>query len=279
MFPRIVKSQMLAWLTDTIQSESALPTDHEIVERFDLSGVEIARSLLATLADEGAITIRGFGAERRIALGRPPRASMHEKPLRTIVKRVSGKREVDLDEGLARIRSILDRGKSATAPGDAADDPIDEAPEAIALPEPKPRSVSPTIVPACDGESEGAQESITPARVPAPHPIVEIDLKHRPLPSRMPDGSVQINIKLPPDLFPVLDARAASRDMRASAAARDILIDALTATDGAPDQVGKPMIRARVIVAHRVDGREFGAFVTHLIDLGLREHLRAASRA
>ncbi|WP_277969284.1 hypothetical protein [Sphingomonas echinoides] len=126
--PRIIQQQMLDWIKNSLSLRSALPTDTQIVDRFNLRGVESARSLLADLADAGEITIKGHGATRSIALGRKEKTfEPAPRPTPAVVARIGGKRaddeKVQIDTAAARIREIIERGKepaSENATSDAA---------------------------------------------------------------------------------------------------------------------------------------------------------------
>ncbi len=66
-------------------------------------------------------------------------------------------------------------------------------------------------------------------------------------------------------------AIAEAEDSFPSTIAAELLVEALDARAAPPP--GKPLLRAAVLAALRDDGRPFGQFITHLIDLGLAVHL------
>ena len=167
--PRIIRSQMLDWIKNSIELGAALPTDAQIVDRFNLTGSESARSLLADLADAGEITIKGYGDARRITLGRKRELPNAHRPLPSVVKRSAGKRvDADVESTAAKIRDIIARGKKAVAPVLA--DP-ERAP--LATVGAIPIAATSPAVDSVNG-SEGAQVSV--ATTPAPHPFVGTDL-------------------------------------------------------------------------------------------------------
>ncbi|GEM72036.1 hypothetical protein SAQ01S_18020 [Sphingomonas aquatilis NBRC 16722] len=107
---RFALTTMLDWiercLTDGI---ALLPTDAEIMERYGFTSPEHARTLLAELADAGKITIRGYGADRVIVLGRV-RAAV--APLPRVVppaRRV----DAEIDQAVTKIRGIVNRQGAA----------------------------------------------------------------------------------------------------------------------------------------------------------------------
>jgi hypothetical protein len=133
--PRIIQQQMLDWIKNSVSLRSALPTDAQIVDRFNLTGVESARSALADLADAGEITIKGHGASRTIALGRKAKTfEPAPRPTPAVVARVGGKRTDDenaqIQETTDKIRAIIERGRPPVpenATSDAAKERLNAA--------------------------------------------------------------------------------------------------------------------------------------------------------
>ncbi|MFZ3483895.1 hypothetical protein [Sphingomonas sp. 3-13AW] len=82
------KRLMLEWIHDCADAGSAMPTDAAIMERFGFGSEEIARTLLADLADAKSIQIRGAGRDREILLPesvvKPFRTSSVERLPRTV---------------------------------------------------------------------------------------------------------------------------------------------------------------------------------------------------
>lgn len=228
--PRILQQQLLDLIRISIDGGREAPSDDAIAARFNLRGIETARSLLADLADQGAITISGFGPTRRITLGRntvQPKPA--PRPIPAVVKRTAGARDGSIDAGLAKISQILARGRSAVAP-----DTKRAAPR-------KPISVSPKTSPGpkpCDAVGEGAQQGSSLARVAAPHPIIGMEMPRRPVTAPVADATPpkqpgktrgrdaesraapiaprserrQLNIHFPSDAFAKLEDRAAVAD-------------------------------------------------------------------
>jgi len=128
--PRIIQQQMLDWIKNSLSLRSALPTDAQIVDRFNLTGVESARSLLADLADAGEITIKGHGSSRTIALGRKAKTfEPAPRPTPAVVARIGRKRTDDekaqIQETTDKIRAIIERGRTPD-PKDATSDEAKE---------------------------------------------------------------------------------------------------------------------------------------------------------
>lgn len=261
---RIIQQQMLDWIKNSIGLRSALPTDAQIVDRFNLSGVESARSLLADLADAGEITIKGFGPSRTITIGRKARAfEAAPRPTPAVVARLGGKRADDekaqIDVAAARIRAIVERGKSpAVAPAPA---PAEEAVEAVIA----------TAAP------ERATTELPAIEPPAPAPAAALAESVRRL-SRAEaaiatrDVRRQLNIHFPLDQFDKLAALADAAGETPGAFARGTLISCIDR---------KPRVPAAVTVAALREKAPVIDFADRMMALGLAAyaHERAGSAA
>lgn len=253
--PRIIQQQMLDWIKNSLSLRSALPTDAQIVDRFNLTGVESARSLLADLADAGEITIKGFGATRTITIGRKARTfEAAARPTPAVVTRVGGKRttdeQVQIDMTAARIREIVERRKQpATAPSPAS-----------------------TVIPVV---AAPVVEEVVAAAVIAEQPVLEpieraattsLDIVRLPTaPGRAPlrqetavatrDARRQLNIHFPHDQFEKLTALANGEGSSAAAFARATLISCLDRKPRVPAAVTAAALREQspvVDFAHRM---------------------------
>lgn len=112
---RLNLNAMFDWIERNATHDVRMPTDGEICERFNFESRESARTLLAELADAGKITIRGYGDDRVITIGRSksalspaPRA---EPPVR--------KADPEVERVAARITEIVQRGSKAVAAANA----------------------------------------------------------------------------------------------------------------------------------------------------------------
>lgn len=122
-YSRLTQIQMLDWLRQRIEADQPTPSDDEICERFNFASAERARSLLADLAERKEITVKGFGAERVITLGREPVAvPATPRPVPTVIKR-----DPTIDKAAAKIVSIMKREPArqaeASAPASAREEP------------------------------------------------------------------------------------------------------------------------------------------------------------
>lgn len=103
--------RMLSWIEQRLDTGHATPTDAEICELFGFDSTESARTLLAELADAGKITIKGYGPDRRIALGRSKGAIAGVGRVAPTVK----KADADVDRAAARLAEIVRRGRKPAA--------------------------------------------------------------------------------------------------------------------------------------------------------------------
>ncbi len=289
--PRILQQQLLDLIRTTFDAGRELPSDEAISERFNLSGIEAARSLYADLADRGAITIKGFGPSRVITLGRntvAPRPA--PRPTPAVVKRTAGARDGSIDAGLAKISEILARGRAAVAP-----ETMREAPA-------KPIPVSPAVARSTgpDVAGEGAQQGLSPARVAAPHPIVdtvlepeivaEIERRADPAPAiakrngaaSRPEAAAaakqernaamraarrQLNMNFRPEDFARIEFRATAAGLMPGTYAREQLLALL---DGTPlATTTRTIIPASLAAAAIRDGFPVVDFAQRMMALGL----------
>jgi len=244
---KLTKCQMLDWIKERLERGEAMMTDEEIVDRFVLTGVESARVLLAELADEGAITIQWNAPGRPIALGRRERRLTNSPaPIRPALKS-----DPLVDAGVNKIISIVNRGSRKCQPPR----PSDPSPSHAVTPNPR-RSIS--RLPTAPGRK----------------------LESQPQRQAQAAGSKQINSKVDPATYDAVNALAKDCGLSASAMCARLVQDALTARLGRAEvPAGKPLIRAGVLRAFRADGREFGEFLTYLIDLGLEAHRQSGTAA
>lgn len=102
---RLALTTMLDRIERCLADGQRLPTDAEIMELYGFTSPEQARTLLAELADAGKITIRGYGANRVILLGRV-KSTVAPLPRATPAAR---KVDVEVDRAVAKIREIVTR--------------------------------------------------------------------------------------------------------------------------------------------------------------------------
>lgn len=116
---RIAKDRMFEWIARCIEEGSAPPDDAAICEEFGFTSAESARTLLSDLADAGRITVKGWGGNRTIAIGRVRVASAPERAPRPhpSVRRA----DPDVDEAAARIMAIVRRGRTPSPDAAAAE--------------------------------------------------------------------------------------------------------------------------------------------------------------
>lgn len=104
---RLAKDQMFAWIERCLDEGAALPDDAAICDRFNFASPESARTLLSDLADAGRITIRGWGEDRQIAIGRARAASPPSPKPQPSIARFNP----DDDRDAERILAIARRGR------------------------------------------------------------------------------------------------------------------------------------------------------------------------
>lgn len=124
-FSRLTQIQMLDWLRNCVEAETPMPDDAAICERFELASPDRARALLADLAERKEITIKGYGDNRVITLGKTPVAApASPRPVPTVVKR-----DTSVERTAEKIVSIVKREAKASTPAvPPAQDSGDQAP-------------------------------------------------------------------------------------------------------------------------------------------------------
>lgn len=104
------KGVMLDWLRACEEEGRHFPSDEEIQGRFGFASVEMARTLLADLADAGKIRISGTGPGRQITLAGPARhACASAKPGRSVKK--PERADAQVDRAVSKIMSIVRNGR------------------------------------------------------------------------------------------------------------------------------------------------------------------------
>jgi len=149
--------RMYEWIEARVGVSDPTPTDAEIMQHFGFDNPESARTLLAELADAGRITIKGYGPDRVITLGRTA-STLAATPRPTPTVR---KPDPVVEAGLAKIAAIVGRGAGA---GAARAVKAAEALTAVrAKPSPSPRT----------------------SKAPAPHPVAVATVKETvPMPAK-----------------------------------------------------------------------------------------------
>jgi hypothetical protein len=153
--PKIHLARLLDWLKLRVECEDTSPTDEQIAGFLGLDSVEIARSMLADLADRGDITIKGTSPTREIALGRQHRTIETPRPVPSITK--PAKPLLSEDECVRRIQLITGRAPTPVSPaveleaphsgeGERPDDAIVQR-EAPSVPLAAPPSFEPKRLP------------------------------------------------------------------------------------------------------------------------------------
>ncbi|MCU6454337.1 hypothetical protein LPN01_09620 [Sphingomonas sp. A2-49] len=143
---RLNLARMLSWIEQKLDAGQPTPTDAEICELFGFDSTESARTLLAELADAGKITIKGYGPDRRIALGRAKGAIASVGRVAPAVK----KADVEVERAAARIAEIVQRGRksSKAVVAENAAALLKTVATAPAEPKPAPRSEKEAVMPA-----------------------------------------------------------------------------------------------------------------------------------
>ena len=280
---RIIQQQMLDWIKNSLSLRSALPTDAQIVDRFNLTGVESARSLLADLADADEITIKGHGSSRTIALGRKAKTfEPAPRPTPAVVARVGGKRaddeKVQIDTTAARIREILDRRKAPASEvkPEVIESHTEARVEQTAADEPVSGERKPQDRLAAVEETLADIPPLLPADYVAAHQPDQLP-PHRTL-SRQEaaiatrDVRWQLNIHFPQDQFEKLSALADVAGETPGAFARGALISCIDR---------KPRVPAAVTAAALREKAPVIDFADRMMVLGLAAyaHERARSAA
>lgn len=137
-------SRMYDWIERNLELDVPQPTDADIMQSFWFNSPESARTLLAELADAGRITIKGYGENRTIALGRIKSALVPAPRPTPSAKRS----DPVIDAGIAKIAAIVARGGNA---GSARAIQAADALKAIGTKRPpvaKPEKHKPIVTPA-----------------------------------------------------------------------------------------------------------------------------------
>jgi hypothetical protein len=246
------KGVMFDWIQTAIDRCDALPTDEQIMDRFGFGTPELARTLLADLADEGKIKIRGTGLARTIELARyrAPGAPVEDPKAEAEVDRTVAKiKDIMERPRVGRIWALADKLSAKAAPPAVAPRPAPAAPpKPKAAPIPKPTATKPK-----------AEE------LPAAAPAARVDPTHKP-------GRRQLNIGVTDDLLVHIDAFADARHISRSAAAAQILATALAPAPveavAAMPVLGKFKIPARIVAAARDAGKSLDDYLAELVDIG-----------
>jgi hypothetical protein len=236
--PKQTISAAFAWLEQTATNGTATPTDDQIVERYRLTSVDAARSLLATLAEQGKITLMGAGRERQIIIGKPERKPfVGERPTRVIVTPAAREAKKDTRSNVDKMREIA-KSRLASARAD-----LGAPPKATPAPEPKPAPVAPAVAKAADDAAAAA-------------------------------GRKQISFYVPAAAHLQIVRRANGRSVAAYMA--DEVLAMLSGT-AQPTNV-KPMVPAEVTAAAIRDDMPVAAFVRMLIARGFASYEVDAAR-
>ena len=84
--PGSLQAKLLDWIRECLAADEPTPTDQEICDRYCLLDVAKARAVMADLAERGAITIKGYGPERVVTLGREAPRLPNARPEPLITK-------------------------------------------------------------------------------------------------------------------------------------------------------------------------------------------------
>lgn len=131
--------RMLHWLRECEDAGEPFPTDAMIIDRFCFTSREDARTLLADLADRGAISIAYNGSERTITLGKRQRTACasRARPLALIRKHDTEDKKVD--ETVEKIVGIVRRNRTPVP------DPVPARITPVPAPAPAPVSPPPVL--------------------------------------------------------------------------------------------------------------------------------------
>lgn len=252
---------------------------------------EHVKTLLADLADEGAISVTWDGPVRTIALGPKERAKVHApRPVPTIVRPAvlrQRQRRAALDEesATARIMSIM-KGRPVAQPKRDAVSVIASADQPPENPSIAPtRATCETLVPHGAGgvqvlEPRGAaEEGGDSPQVVKAHPTSSKhidDVRPGPKP-RAETRTKQVSTLVFPSMYDRISHAAIADGVTMSTKAFQLLEEACAARECGTDR--RHRLSASVLRAWRGDGRPLAEFVTWLIELGLEEHGRILAHA
>lgn len=281
------------------------PTDQQIMDLCGFWDVELARTLLADLADEGAIRMSFAGGARTIALGpkEQAKAAPVARPIPSIVSpREKRRQAVDADAVTERIVAIVRGGspskyqeypaasgtvRKASSVGestpakrieDRAASPMPERPEVETVE--AQREGTPTRSPSPASVDQGPRPACPPAqaaegaakRDAEPLQAVEARCSRRAFMASPESRTKRMAIYLTPADYETIDAEAERIEAPTGRLASDAIADFAEALRC--DTEAKHRLSAAVQRAWREDGRPLDVFVTALIDLGLEEYLR-----
>lgn len=250
---------------------------------------EHVKTLLADLADEGAISVTWDGPVRTIALGPKERGKVHApRPVPTIVRpAVLRQRQcrapLDVDGATARIMSIVN-GKPVAQParGVSADLLSPHQTRSELAQSRKMCDTESTV--SADGKSVHpplgtAEEGGGPSQVVEAHPISsKLRDKARPGPKpRAETRTKQVSTLVFPSMYDRISHAAIADGVTMSTKAFQLLEEACAARECGTDR--RHRLSASVLRAWRCDGRPLDEFVTWLIELGLEEHGRILAHA
>lgn len=253
-FPRIVYTYALELIAARIEQGRPSPSDDEIAGYCALVDAGSVRSLLADLADQGKITMKGTGVDRVITLGRQKAAiTPAPPPIRSVTKPKPTDDEL-VDAAMARIKAAVARGKGAVGPiaNSVSVESVAPAPSA-----PAARAHTPAIE-----EERHAQA--------APHPVmaeleqippevvaelskpalemVRMPTTQRKLPERrVVERKRQVSFWLSGNLFDQMEAHARALDIATGTYVRRI-VEGTSERPRIPGAVATAAIRAGVPV-------------------------------
>lgn len=249
------KRGMLEWVQICADEGRPMPDDAAIMDRFGFATPELARTLLADLADAGRIRVRGAGAARTIEIGARPPSVIARAIAEPAVRRPVAPTRIDL------IRSAAARLAARGAAGAARAD------------------VSPIVPPV----AVAAAPAAAPVVAPAPAPV-----KDRPMPTApvlpvlvrpaAPGEKRQVTFTATGVVLDRLIAAAVAADSGIGPATLAIVTRAvMTGPAAAPPPEpeppqppdGKPRLSAGVLRAWRASGLDFGDFLTTAIERGV----------
>ncbi|MFD1951886.1 hypothetical protein ACFSGX_14020 [Sphingomonas arantia] len=250
------KRSMLDWIRVCADEGTTMPSDEAIVERFGFANVELARTLLADLADAGSIRIHGVGADRTITFGRakptPLSKVVAAPPVRRAVEPAPPSRVDMMREAAVRLANR-------------------QAAALTAASQPVPRPAPPTL-PAAPPPRPVAKPAPPPSPRKVDTPMPEAPILVRPA---TPGEKRQVTFSVTGPLLDRLIKHANARDMGLGPATLELVkqLDApvqpaAIAPEPVPDS--KPFLSAAVLRAWRASGAEFGTFLTAAIERGVQ---------
>jgi hypothetical protein len=263
---QIDRANLLDWLRDCAEHEKPMPSDEAIADRFGYAAIESARTLLADLADRGEISI---GRDRVIEINqvKPARAVGTERALPKTVtrpkRRKRAKSVISEEEGLDRIRAIVQRSRAPDAP----------APQPrlrITTPQPAPRD-EPVVAPSPPPALKIVPPAPPPTQVVVAPPARKVPAEQPPSAPRRKGPAPQlgqpINVRLHPGSIERLKAAAGAQGKPHCSLAREIIEKALAEPETAV-LPRKPVVPVAVLLASIEAGKGLHEFVQDLIAIG-----------